>query len=500
MAPAPAPTFFPRLWEFWNAPGLCSLLSSSSSGSRVTLEVALCLSHWSPESLQISTWVCVCATDQSCPWDDQSCPTPPPPPPLGCGPPASSVRGILQVRVLEQVPFPPPGDLPDPGVKPVSPALQAGSSPLSHHGASWSWVIVSTSPLPPWKDFLRNIGDTLPLRLNVSGGDRASWLLTPWADTGLSMRSAFLSPPSTMRCFVSSLICFCVWGLPVWKYLGLLLGDIPSPRGAPVEGWKADTSRGSQRATGVQVGARTFSRRQTHLPEVLVLVLPHQLPHLLVSPTPFQEPRARVGELEPTDWIQSTACRRRFCLLVWDVCGFVCFGGFCLWGICSLFLWLRFTGTQPLLLGYTLPMTTFELRWPGWVVITAEIPQPAQLSLFLSWLVTAKVCGCLGPWCVGRLYQHSRRATKIAPRWDWKGVAEAFAVSLHLGSSQAKSTTSQRASWLSASLLHVPLTRKPMQSSLCPSFPQKRFPLGPPRPPEPGPSPFAQSWSLTSSL
>ena len=101
-----------------------------------------------------------------------------PHPTLDCGLPGSSVRGILQVRVLEQVPFPPPGDLPDPGVKPVSPALQAGSSPLSHHGASWSWVIVSTSPLPPWKDCLRNIGDTLPLRLNVSGGDRASRLLT----------------------------------------------------------------------------------------------------------------------------------------------------------------------------------------------------------------------------------------------------------------------------------------------------------------------------------
>ena len=30
--------------------------------------------------------------------------------------------------------FPPPGDLPDLGIKPVSPALQAGSLPLSHHG------------------------------------------------------------------------------------------------------------------------------------------------------------------------------------------------------------------------------------------------------------------------------------------------------------------------------------------------------------------------------
>ena len=36
------------------------------------------------------------------------------------------------------LPFPPPGDLPDPGIKsvsPASPALQADSSPLSHQGS-----------------------------------------------------------------------------------------------------------------------------------------------------------------------------------------------------------------------------------------------------------------------------------------------------------------------------------------------------------------------------
>ena len=30
------------------------------------------------------------------------------------------------------LPFPTPGDLPDPGVKPMSPALQADSLPLTH--------------------------------------------------------------------------------------------------------------------------------------------------------------------------------------------------------------------------------------------------------------------------------------------------------------------------------------------------------------------------------
>ena len=76
-----------------------------------------------------------------------------------------------------------------------------------------------------------------------------------------------------------------------------------------------------------------------------MLVLLHQSPRLLASPTPFQEPRARVSELEPTDRVLSAACCRFFCLFVWDIWGFVCFG------ICSLFLRLRFTGTQPLLPG-----------------------------------------------------------------------------------------------------------------------------------------------------
>ena len=41
---------------------------------------------------------------------------------------------IFQARILEWLPFPTPGDLPNPGIKPVSPALQADSLPLSHQG------------------------------------------------------------------------------------------------------------------------------------------------------------------------------------------------------------------------------------------------------------------------------------------------------------------------------------------------------------------------------
>ena len=45
-----------------------------------------------------------------------------------------SVGFIFQVRVLEWVAIPAPGDLPDPGIKPASPSLQAHSLPPEPSG------------------------------------------------------------------------------------------------------------------------------------------------------------------------------------------------------------------------------------------------------------------------------------------------------------------------------------------------------------------------------
>ena len=44
---------------------------------------------------------------------------------MDCSPPGSPIREILQIRILEW-PFPPPGDLPDPGIEWTSPALAGG--------------------------------------------------------------------------------------------------------------------------------------------------------------------------------------------------------------------------------------------------------------------------------------------------------------------------------------------------------------------------------------
>ena len=48
--------------------------------------------------------------------------------------PMDIVHGILQVRILEWEAFPSPGDLPNPGIEPRSPALQADSLPAGTPG------------------------------------------------------------------------------------------------------------------------------------------------------------------------------------------------------------------------------------------------------------------------------------------------------------------------------------------------------------------------------
>ena len=67
----------------------------------------------------------------------QSCP--PLCKPMDCSLPGSPVHEILQARILEWLPFPSPGDLLDPEIKPASPALVGGfftteppRKPLTH--------------------------------------------------------------------------------------------------------------------------------------------------------------------------------------------------------------------------------------------------------------------------------------------------------------------------------------------------------------------------------
>ena len=46
--------------------------------------------------------------------------------PMGCSPPGFTLHEIFQARILEYSSFPTPGDLLDPGIKPMSPAQAGG--------------------------------------------------------------------------------------------------------------------------------------------------------------------------------------------------------------------------------------------------------------------------------------------------------------------------------------------------------------------------------------
>ena len=54
--------------------------------------------------------------------------------PIYCSLPGSSVHGFLQARYWSELPFPSPGDLPDPGIDPRFPVLQADSLPSEPPG------------------------------------------------------------------------------------------------------------------------------------------------------------------------------------------------------------------------------------------------------------------------------------------------------------------------------------------------------------------------------
>ena len=62
----------------------------------------------------------------------QSCPTLCDP--MDCSPPGSLVHGIFRQEYCSGLPFPVPGDLPNPGTEPGSPALQADALPSETQG------------------------------------------------------------------------------------------------------------------------------------------------------------------------------------------------------------------------------------------------------------------------------------------------------------------------------------------------------------------------------
>ena len=91
--------------------------------------------------------------------------------PMNYSLPGSSAHGIFQARVLDGLPFPSPGDLPNQGIKPGSPALQADALPSEPPGklkrrighakcqAGWSpsWIKIAGGNISN----LRYVDDTI---------------------------------------------------------------------------------------------------------------------------------------------------------------------------------------------------------------------------------------------------------------------------------------------------------------------------------------------------
>ena len=87
--------------------------------------------------------------------------------------PGSSVHGISQARIPNGLPFPSPGDLPDPGIKPGSPALQAAfllSEPPGKPEVSTGHIIFCAS----LQGHLRVKGAAMPCSV-LEGDAKTRW-------------------------------------------------------------------------------------------------------------------------------------------------------------------------------------------------------------------------------------------------------------------------------------------------------------------------------------
>ena len=85
--------------------------------------------------------------------------------PMDCSPPGFSVQGILQERILSGLPFPLPGNRPNPSMEfrsPESPALAGGFSipePLGKQFVGWAFL-----GLQSWKTASQVAEKTVPRR------------------------------------------------------------------------------------------------------------------------------------------------------------------------------------------------------------------------------------------------------------------------------------------------------------------------------------------------
>ena len=110
----------------------CALGKTSRKRMKHLLNVYLIYTFYLPHVLSLTFFVSLHYGSEVKVLVAQSCPTLCDP--MDCSLPDSSVHWIIQARKLEWLPCPPPGDLPNPGIEPGSPALQANSLPPDPSG------------------------------------------------------------------------------------------------------------------------------------------------------------------------------------------------------------------------------------------------------------------------------------------------------------------------------------------------------------------------------
>ena len=70
---------------------------------------------------------------------------------MDCSPPGSSVHGISQARILDGLPFPSPGVVPNPGTEPSLPHCRQVLYHLSHQGSPDGCDFGETPQLEEWR-------------------------------------------------------------------------------------------------------------------------------------------------------------------------------------------------------------------------------------------------------------------------------------------------------------------------------------------------------------
>ena len=119
----PRGNFHVSLWPLL-FPGQCQGLGTTLYG------------YWVHSAVPVLAGNCFSLNQVDGKWKSQSCPTPCNP--SDCTLPGSSVCGDSPDKNTGASSwFPSPGDLPNPGIEPRSPALQANFYHLSHHGRPW---------------------------------------------------------------------------------------------------------------------------------------------------------------------------------------------------------------------------------------------------------------------------------------------------------------------------------------------------------------------------